>query len=192
MAITIDRKLNFVVPIEREEGDLFVHSQPLGREAFRRYYAVMGQAFTKIFADGLGLLAGPRLAAFVLEDAAKAANQWDGPDGVEKGLLGEIRRLTNAIVPGEKGWEAMALDDAKGAGLISPEEAEDAEGAIVFFILCSALQKRTQILPMLKAAGEFWGTQVTSSNCTEFAASLRTSTEAVSSGEKTPALSVPS
>lgn len=189
----INKKLNLVIPIERDDGSrIYIHSAPISREVFEMYFRVMARAFADIQKLGMAVALGPKLAEISLRQIAKESGQWDGDDGVERGLMGEIRRLSNVIVPGPNGWRAMPLTDAIGDKLIEPEDIEEAEGAIVFFILSSAMSPKSVLAINLQATTEWWGSQITSSNCTEFARSLPTLTATGNSGATATRSSIPS
>ena len=66
----INRKLNLVVPIERESGEVYVHSMPIGRQVFERYFLVISKAFASIFQEGLNFYSGPRIAAMMIRQVA--------------------------------------------------------------------------------------------------------------------------
>src|SRR4051812_3498357 len=108
----VDRKLNLVVPIERPEGVIYVHAAPISREVYERHYLVMAKTHTAIFDQGLHFTTGPRVAALMLRDHAQRLGVWEGPDGVQVGLMAEIRRLANVIAPNGKGYGALPLDVA--------------------------------------------------------------------------------
>lgn len=168
----IDKKMNLVISVDREDGGkLYVHSTPIMRETFERYYLVMSKAFSKLFGEGLGIIGGPRVAALILRDLAIAGEIWEGPEGVKQGLFNEIKRLTNVIAPTDQGWRAMPFYD-QAQTLFSGDEISEVEGIIVFFILISAVQKKDQVLGILGVMVGLWGAQLTYSNCTEFASSL--------------------
>jgi hypothetical protein len=57
-------------------------------------------------------MSGPRVAAMILKDKAIELGVWDGPEGVERGLIQEIRRLANVFVPTDKGWETIPINEA--------------------------------------------------------------------------------
>jgi hypothetical protein len=180
----IDKKLNLVVPIERDDGTvIYVHSEPLDNEVFERYFLVLSKAFAMIYAEGLTVIAGPRVAALVLKKVAMDMGAWEGEGGVDHGLMNEIRRLSNVIVPTPAGWQTMPLHNAKQDGTLTAEEVGEAEGQIAFFMLTSALNKRRQLLVIMAGVNRLWGAQTTLSNSTEYAASLRTLTEGANIGE---------
>lgn len=198
----IDRSLNLVIPIEREVGCIYIHSMPIPRVVFEQYFMPISKAFASIYSKGIGVLGGPRIAYLLLKQSAEDLGVWDGQgrselaeierNGVKNGLINEIKRLTNVVAIGENGWETLQLDEALKKNLIDEEEEFEALNAIVFFTLNSAMHTRAILLGFLKMMNDSFGTQTTSSNCTEFARSLPTSTTQESSGEKAPQSSIPS
>ncbi len=172
----IDRKLNLVVPVDRHSGKLYVHSTPISSETFETYALVLAKTFSSIYSEGLGSIAGPRVAAIQLKRIALSIDEWEGPEGVENGLLQEIIRLSNVVVPDEKGWQTLPLHDALSKDLIEGDDFSEVMNALVFFTLVSSMHRRNQIATILKGIGPLWDTQTTSLSSTEFAASLTTST----------------
>jgi hypothetical protein len=183
--LSLNRKLNLVIPIDIREGvTAYVHSTPISREVFESYYQVIARTFNGIYQGGLGTLAGPRVAKMELKRIAIEMGLWDGPAGVNSGLLGEIHRLTNVIRPGLSGWGTIPFEDALRQNYFNDDDVSEIENAIVFFIVASAMHKRSELGPVLEIVSKLWGAQTTSSNCTEYSASLPTSIETESSGEK--------
>jgi len=189
----IDKKLNLVLTVDRaDRASIFVHSTPIRQEIFTRYYAIIAKTFTRIYGDGLGFLAGPRVAAMILRDVAKAQEQLDGPGGAENGLLNEIKRLTAVIAPGISGWETLPFVEAVARKILSDDEVSEVENAIVFFIVASAMHRKSELTGVLDGAKAIWGGQIVSSTSTEYAASLPISTTAEASGAREIASSIPS
>lgn len=194
----LDKKLNLVIPIIRsDETKLYIHSTPIRQETFEQYHLVLAKTFAALAQNGLDPRSGPSVAAMILKDVAQNTSRapgldwWSGPDGVggEGGLMAEIMRLSNAVVPqGTKGWGTMPLKLAFDQNLISEEEKSEAVNALTFFILVSSQAAprvdRDRLVRGMIAIYELRGTY---SNCTEFAASLKTSTPEDSTGEKAPA-----
>lgn len=170
----IDRHLNLVIPIERESGTVYVHSTPISTEVFETYFLEISKAFAAIMQQGLNVIAGPRIAYLMLKRVSEGLGTWGG---VESGLMNEIRRLSNVVLPGERGWHAIPLEDALRRELLAPADVAEAEGAIVFFILVSAMVHRKDLSAWLDQACGLWRMQTVSSHCTAFANSLPTSTE---------------
>lgn len=180
----IDRRLNLVVPIERDGAEkLYVHSAPIMRETFERYYLTISKAFTEIYRNNLGIFGAPRVAAMILKDVAEKDGVWEGEGGVEQGLMNEIRRLSNVITPTPAGWGSIPLSVAVERELIDDDEVSEVENAIVFFILNSAMHRRSAMVGILTGAAKLWDAQITSLGSMEFAASLKTSSMVENSGE---------
>jgi hypothetical protein len=188
----IDRKLNLVIPVETEGGVYYVHSQPIGAEVFDVHYMVLAKTFAAIYSEGLGAVAAPRVASRMLRDVAKSLEVWEGPEGVEKALMGEIRRLTNILLPGSTGWESIPLHTAVARDFFTKEEVDEVEGAVTFFTVLSAMHRKSDLERMLQHLIAAWHCQTTSSNSTVFASSLTTPIGEESSGEKVPLSSIPS
>lgn len=179
----IDRKLNLVIPIDRDDGTkMYVHSMPISFETFERYYLVIAKAFAALYSESLTFMGGPRIAALMIRDAALAiplpggGTAWEGTEGVERGLIGEMQRLTNLVALGDNGWQMTPYSDALKRGVIDREEASEVDGYVSFFMLNYWMQKRSKRSTMLDAAASLWRWQLTSSSVMEFTNSLTTLT----------------
>lgn len=181
MALRINEQLFLVVPIDRENGGtVYVHAQPIGREVFDRYWLPLSKAFARMYAEGLGVVTGPRIAARMLRMVAEESGSWDGPEGVRAGLVEEIHRLTNVIAPGagsngSRGAQFIAYDDALKQGMLDEDDADLVEGALVFFTLVWRMHAKSDRLAILNGAVALWGAQTSALNLSAFAASLPTS-----------------
>lgn len=174
MSVTrINRKLNLVIEIEDENGKpLWAHSQPISRETFDTYFLLIAKTFSAIYKEGLGAVAGPRVALNLLKTIA---TEMGVMDDVQKGLLNDIERLTSILAPGENGWERVPLHEAKAKKLLSVEDLTEVENALVFFTVGSWMyRKKEKAGGSLEGAIELWGAQLTSSTSTEFMNSLPT------------------
>lgn len=172
----IDKKLNLVIPVARDDGEIYVHSTPISNAVFKRYYKPIAKAFASIYKDGLDVTVGPRIAAFALEEAARDLGVWEGDGGVENGLMNEIRQRSNVVLPTKEGWRAIPLDDALRDKRFSEDEASEVENLICFFIAASAVHTAEDRAVALHGMTTLWKGQLSSSNSSEFAASLPTST----------------
>ena len=181
----IDRRLNIVIPMETESGDAYyVHSTPIGRAVFEQYFLPISKAFTAIYRENLGIVAGPRVAMLLLKQVSEEMGVWDGPSGVQQGLVNEIHRLTNVLVLGEgSGWRTLSFDDAVAQQIISADDKSEVDNALAFFTCVSSVGNRHQISNELSGMIALWGAQTTSLNSTAFANSLPTWTGTDSSGE---------
>ena len=179
------------MPVDTDVGEVYAHSTPVSKAIFRKYFLCMARAHTMIVQVGGGVASGPKIASFTLEEAAKQMSVWDGPEGVERGLVQEIRRLTNVVVPSPRGgWQHLPLMDAQSQGILNDEDVVEIESAATFFILASAMQRREGLLATTGGMELLWGAVITSLNVTDFAASLPTSTETESFGETATTSSV--
>ena len=87
--LTINRKLNLVLPLQRgDDTVLYVHSTPIRPETFEKYYLVLAKTWASLTQNGLDPRSGPSVAALVLKEVAETTMRapgvtwWDGPDGV--------------------------------------------------------------------------------------------------------------
>lgn len=194
----IDKKLNLIVPVYGDDEKTircYVHSTPISRETFEKFFLTISQAFGAIYNQGLGKTAGPAVSMMLLKRCAEIDKVWDGEDGVEKGLVEEIRRLTVVVVPAAEGpgWQTIPLGVAVERGFLTADDRAEVENAIVFFIVNSAVLPRAQRREMLEEASNLWGARISSSTPSEFAASLPKLTATARSGEppSAPAKSQP-
>lgn len=189
----IDRKLNLVVPITREDGTtIYVHAMPISREVFERYFIVISKAFSAIYTEGLGYVAGPRVAAMLIKDIAQRNKMWDGDEGVAQGLVAEWRRLANMLVLGAKGWEAIPFQEALDHGTIDADDASEVENAIAYFTVASSMHRKQELSAAFDGVSNLWGAQTVSSSYTEYMNFLQTPIAPASTGAKAPASSLPS
>jgi hypothetical protein len=210
--VRIDKRLHLVVPIygdeqvvKNDKGDAkmmggkpvtvepviaYAHSTPLSVETVEKYFMVLAQTHAAIFNQGLGIAGGPPIAMMLLKKIATDDKILDGPDGVQAGLINEMKRLTSVIVPAPDGkgpWQQVPLGVAVDRHIISDEDRREVENAIAFFMSVSAVLNRAQRKDMLTASADLWGAQISLLNSTEFAASLATSTATANSGAKSHA-----
>lgn len=169
--------LNLVMPIERGDGStVHVYAIPIARAVFERYYMVMAKTFNTIYSGGLGIMSGPRVAAMILKDTAIEMGAWDGAEGVDRGLMQEIRRLTNVLVLGANGWETVPLHEAIAKGHIDEDDMSEVENALAFFSVASHMHRKADRRQILGGASRLWGARLESLSCSEYCASLSKST----------------
>lgn len=193
--ITIDKRLNLVVPVIRaDETKLYVHSTPIRPETFEMYHMVMAKTFSTFAQHGLDPRSGPSVAAMILKDVAEdtargpGVNWWDGDDGVngKSGLMAEIVRLSNVLTPQpDKSWSAIPLATAIEKNLMDAEEKSEVLNLLVFFTVASLVAPRVDRPRLVKGMAAIYELQTTLLNSTEFAASLKILTTAGSTGENT-------
>jgi hypothetical protein len=170
---------------EQDKEVAFVHSTPISAEVFDKYYLVISKVFSQLYEEGVGRIGGPRIADKLLRDVAKEMKIWDTPDGVQRGLMAEIYRLTNVMsIKKEGGWELLPYELARKNSIVSAGDASEIEAAIVFFIVLSATHRKSQIKALVGIPLSMLDARITSLGCTEYMNSLTTATPAASSGEK--------
>jgi hypothetical protein len=181
----INQKLHLIIPVHTQTGIVNIHSTPLSREAFEQNYLVLSKTFAAIYGEGLGFVAGPRVALLLLRDIAKRMGDLTAAS-VELGIISEMRRLTNAVLPS---GEAVPFQEIVDKTMLDEEDLAEVENAIAFFTVASAIHKREELKEMLDGASRIWGGQVSYLSFTDYLASLKTSTKDATSGVKAPPLS---
>lgn len=188
MSTKIDKRLNIVIPIERGH----VHSMPISRAIFDKYFLTISKTFSAIYAEGLGYVAGPRVAALLLKKVAQDCGEWDGEEGVANGLMNEIVRLSNVVIVDEGVWKTIPLYNAIEKEILNEDERSEVINALVFFTCASSMHRPMDLGAILAGMRSLWGGQTTSLACTAFAASLPILTPEDSTGLKATASSIPS
>lgn len=187
----LDKRLNLIIPVERGDATVYVHSMPIGRECFETYFLPLSKTFAAIYSEGLGILGGPRIAALMLKRVSTELGIWDGDAGVARGLMAEIRRLTNVVAPGANGWETFPFQDAVSRQYFDADDIAEIENALVFNSAAWAMHRKAEAAEVMAGAARLWGAQTSPLNCTGYTASLPTLTETAPSTPKV-ASSVPS
>lgn len=184
----VDRKtLHLIIPLDREGGaKVYVHSTPVDRAVYDRYWKVMETAYGEI---ATGPMRGRinRVAMRALRETAVELGVADAAAG----LVEEIRRLTNVTAPTPTGWQTLPLDQAQAADILDAEEVDRAENNAAFFTCFWHMTDRTDRERLLGGLASAWGVQISSLDSTEHANSLRTSTEIEPSGPRAPLSSIP-
>jgi hypothetical protein len=177
----LNRKLNIVITVESDNGNIYVHSAPIGRQVFEDNFLVISKAFTQVYTHGLGPVTGPRVAALLLKQEAQALHIWEK---TQQSLMAEIYRLTNVIAPGDGGWESLPFDVAKKRGILDEDVAAEVENCLVYFTCASSVHLRAEQTVAWEGLSTLWGAQTTLLNVTEYMRSLQTLTQEETSGEK--------
>lgn len=184
----IDRALRLILPIERDDGVvLFAHSEPIAEAIFIAHHRALSMTYAQLDGDGLIRSGGIRNADLVMKDVCERIGVWkDDPVtktvGAERGLLAEIRRLTNVFAPTEHNWEMVPLDDCVSRDILSEREAREVRAAAVFFICAFHHFPRQNLKTFLQMCSGRIGAHVTYSSATEFRNTLPTLTDAESFG----------
>ncbi|ADT74971.1 hypothetical protein Q1H59_001958 [Escherichia coli] len=186
----ISRNLNLIIPVRTEKGNGWIHATPISKEVFKEHFFILSKTFSAIFSEGLGVVAGPRIACLMLERISSDMNIWDGEKGVRNTLVNEIIRLANLVYPVEgKGYDTLPLDMALERGIV---EFDDVAGELVFFTCVSSINTPEQTEQMMLAVSGMWNSRTSSLSLTEWIASLPTLKPVASSGATASTLSATS
>ncbi|EHK3454123.1 hypothetical protein MZH23_20345 [Escherichia coli] len=176
----ISRNLNLIIPVRTEKGNGWIHATPISKEVFKEHFFILSKTFSAIFSEGLGVVAGPRIAFLMLERISRDSGIWDDDKGVRNTLVNEIIRLANLVYPVEgKGYDTIPLDIALEREIV---ELDDVAGELVFFTCVSSINSPEQAKGTMDVVNGIWSTQCSSLNLTEWIASLPTLKSAASSG----------
>lgn len=186
----ISRNLNLIIPVRTEKGNGWIHATPISKEVFKEHFFILSKTFSAIFSEGLGVVAGPRIACLMLERISSDMNIWDGEKGVRNTLVNEIIRLANLVYPVEgKGYDTIPLDMALERGIV---EFDDVAGELVFFTCVSSINTPEQTEQMMLAVSGMWNSRTSSLSLTDWIASLPTLKPVASSGATASTLSATS
>ncbi|ECD5986354.1 hypothetical protein E2H14_05990 [Salmonella enterica subsp. enterica serovar Muenchen] len=176
----IARNLNLIIPVQTEKGKAWIHATPISKEVFKEHFFILSKTFSAIFSEGLGVVAGPRIAYLMLERISRDSNAWEGDKGGRNTLVNEVIRLANLVYPVEgKGYDTIPLDMALEREIIDLDEVA---GELVFFTCVSSINSPVQAKGTMDVVNGIWSTQCSSLNLTEWIASLPTLKPAASSG----------
>lgn len=176
----IARNLNLIIPVRTEKDNGWIHATPISKEVFKEHFFILSKTFSAIFSEGLGVVAGPRIAFLMLERISRVSNIWEGDKGVRNTLVNEVIRLANLVYPVEgKGYDTIPLDMALEREIIDLDEVA---GELIFFTCVSSINSPEQAKGTMDVVNGVWSTQCSLLNLTEWIASLPTLKSAASSG----------
>lgn len=176
LIVKIDKKLNLVTSITREDGSIvYLHVTPFPYEVVEEYCLLLGNLFTN-FISQVGGLGAARVAAMMLRKKLKREQELNADNGQHgPNIVDEIQRLTSVVWNDGGTWKTTSFDAAMKQGIISPDEYREVEGEVVFFMVSSAIQKAQLIAPTVGSVIGMFGGQLVSLNVTAFRDSLLTS-----------------
>ncbi|MFK3840916.1 hypothetical protein [Serratia sp. NPDC087055] len=175
MGMKIDKKLNFVSTITRDDGSLvYLHVVPFPYEVVQENCVMLGNMFHNFFTS-VGATGAPRVAAMMLRNILKARQDTGGVPAGEPTLVDDIQRLTTVIFNDNGVWRPVPLETAFRQAVISPDEYREVEGEVVFFMVASAIQKANLIAGTVGKALDMYSGQLVSLSATAFRDSLPTS-----------------
>lgn len=170
----IDKKLNFVSTITRDDGSLvYLHVVPFPYEVVEQNCVMLGSLFNNFFSL-VGSVGAPRVAAMMLRNMLKAQQDAGQIAAGMPTIVDDIQRLTTVIWNDNGNWKTTSLDTAFKQSIVSEEEYREVEGEVVFFMVSSAIQKANLIAPTVGRALEMYSGQLVSLNVTAFRDSLLT------------------
>jgi hypothetical protein len=180
--VKLNRKLNLVIKIDSERGQLHVIASPISRAIFEDNFMIMCRAYSAIYMNQLGNITGPQAAALLIKREAKILEE----EAKGEMLLQEIKRLINILIPPNNGgnYEMVDFSLAVKQGLIDEEVAADIEAAICFFTLALRAGSIHQLETAALGLDLFWNAEISSLTLTEYTNSLRTSTTEDVTGTK--------
>jgi hypothetical protein len=184
--VTINKKLNLVIPVDTDKGKIWIHSTPISKEVFESNYLLLTKTLADLYLNGIGPSFAPRIALLSLKDTAREMN---ADNDISNNLIQEIYRLTNALMPDPSGrWQTIPFVEVISKSIIDEQQLSEVENAIIYFIVASAVHLRSELQMAYLGLKNNWNAQTTLLNVTEYGNSLVISTTAVNTGEKTQAL----
>lgn len=176
LIVKIDKKLNLVTNITREDGSIvYLHVTPFPYEVVEEHCLLLGNLFTN-FISQVGGLGAARVAAMMLRKKLQREQELrDEANQQAPTIVDEIQRLTSVVWNDGGTWKTTSFDAAMKQGIISPDEYREVEGEVVFFMVSSAIQKAHLIAPTVGSVIGMFGGQLVSSSVTAFRDSLLTS-----------------
>lgn len=177
--ISIDRKLDLVVPLERADGTkIYVHAMPISTPTFEKFYMVLAKTFSAFAENGIVITSAPTVARLTLRHVAEntsrdgSGNWWAGDDGVggKGGLLEDIVRMANVI----DGESVRPLKDAIMSGVLTEEDRDEVLSLLVFFTVASRVPPRSDRENLIRGMASIYNLEVTSLNVTDYQTSLKT------------------
>jgi hypothetical protein len=184
-SITLNKKLNLVMPVDTETGKIWVHSVPISMEIFESNYMLLTKTLAYLYLNGIGPAFSPRIARRALKDVAKEMND---EEDISINLMNEIHRITNFLMPRDGHWITVSFAEVKAKKLIDEQILSEVENAVVYFIVASAVHLKSELQMAFQGLRSNWSAETTSLNVTEYGNSLTTSTTHAHTGEKPPAV----
>jgi hypothetical protein len=172
----ITDSLNLAVPFG---NGMVAYHTPISRDIYEQHYAVLHATLAAMGRKGVHYLrtSGPSIAHMVLKDEGKRDAAERGEEDRTPALLGEIRRLTNVLVPGVAGYDLLPVDAAISMGKLDEEDWGELEAQIVFFTCLVQTAKKADRTMVAASVASTVDGSITSSAPMEYIASLQKSTK---------------
>lgn len=170
----ITDSLNLAIPFGN--GMVAYHAS-IARTVYEANYAVLHATLAAMSKRGVHYLraSGPSIANLVLKDEGKREATERGEQDTTPALLGEIKRLTNVLVPGAGGYELLPVDTAISQNKLDAEDWSELEAQIVFFTCLVQTAKKSDRVMVAASAASVMDGSTTSLVPMEYAASLQKS-----------------
>lgn len=187
MQVTTDLNLAFPVGFTASEPRLWAYHTPLSMQVFEAHYRIFAATKQAIFGKSFGYAyeSGPRIARLELLDAGKSdaierglVDERGEPKSSAPAILAEIRRLTQFVVAGDHGFDLVPSEVAIARDVLSQEEWNEVESAIVFFTVVSVMSKIATRGNIMASVALIFGGSMTSLAPLDYVASLKASTPA--------------
>lgn len=176
----IDKKLNLVLDIEREDRSVVhVHHSPISKDVYKSHWLFISKTVFGLYSEGFTPPQCTRNAHDAMVELI--GRQPDKFKDVDKTLLAEIWRLTNVLVPGERGWEMVPFYEVMKGDWLSEDDIDEVKNYVCFFTSASRVHGRAELQGLYEMMAES-GVLTTALDSTEFMRSLPTSTSAASTG----------
>lgn len=168
----VSEKLNLVSQITDANGKIaHVHVKPLPYAVVEDNCVLLGNLFSQFFTL-VGNIGAPRVAAMMLRKRIKTDRLASSLPEDAPTLIDDITRLATVIYQTESGYGALPLSTALERGVISEDAYRDVEGELVFFTVCSAIQRPDLIPGTVGRALTMYSAQLLSLSATAFRDSL--------------------
>lgn len=186
--LKITRDLKLVFPVETESnGAVYAYSLPLSRLLFEQYVMELGETYSACFGgyDPKHVaMTAPQMAYPALKATATKRGTWDGPSGVENGLINELSRLTTIAHASKDGWQQIPLQTALTREILDEDSHAEVLSSLVFFTLACRVGPRALLHHSMQAAGSPRDWRHTSLNFTAWLLSLKPSKPAAPTTKK--------
>jgi hypothetical protein len=153
----LTRDLKLVIPLDTEKsGRCYVYSLPIARVIYEQFVFELGEAYSRIF-QGYDpkhvAMTAPQMAYPALKAVATRMGTWEGPAGVQAGLINELSRLTTVAHTTDAGWTQIPLQTALARGVLDEDEHAEVLSSLVFTLLAARVGPKSLMEHSLLAAG---------------------------------------
>jgi hypothetical protein len=183
--ITINKKLNLVLPIEDDNKKIWFYSTPISREVFEANYLLLVKTLSNLYFNGIGPGMAPRIAGYTLRDIAKEMNSTVD---ISQSFVNEIYRLTFVFMidPVTNKWKTFPYLEVKNKKMVDEDVLMEVENALIYFTVASAIHLKSELPIIMTGLNQIWGAETTSLDPMAYCNSLTTLTQEENIGESPP------